>query len=151
VVLVGGFGLWDRSRPADERTHLGRFLAGDHQSRETMIRKATSAGVSVYHSSLVWILVATVGLAVAARWRRRSLVDGAFPRRSVGRAALAAATVAGVVGAALNDSGVAVPAMMAFVLVPVVVLVLPPDLSARPAVDPVETVADPDAVEPVAT
>jgi hypothetical protein len=124
VVLVGAFGLWDRSRPGDERTHLGRFLAGDHQARETVIRKAVSAGVSVYHSSLVWILVATVGLAAIAWWQRRDALETVFREGSVARIGLVSATGCGILGSALNDSGVAVAAMMAFVLVPVVVLVL---------------------------
>ena len=124
LVVIGGFGAWDLSRPAADRSHLGRFLAGDDSSRETVIRKAASAGISVYHSSLIWILISVVGLGAAAWLWRRPVVRARFAAGTTARTLAVSATVVAVLGGALNDSGVAVPAMMAYVFVPIAVCVL---------------------------
>lgn len=124
AALVGLFGLYDLSRPAADRTHLGRLLGGDTAARETVIRKAVSAGTTVYHSSLVWILVSTIGLGLIAWMTRRVTLERAIPERSDARVLAVSAIVLGVLGGLLNDSGVAVPAMMAVVFVPAAVYVL---------------------------
>lgn len=134
ALAIGGFGLYDLSRPAADRTHLGRLLGGDTQARETVIRKALSAIDSTYHSSLVWILVASAGLALAAWLVRRPTVLARFAPRTTARSLAASALVLGLLGGALNDSGVAVPAMMAMVLVPFAVYTL-----FRPEPDPLAT------------
>ena len=124
AALVGLFGLYDLSRPVADRTHLGRLLGGDTAARETVIRKAVSAGTTVYHSSLVWILVSTIGLGLIAWTTRRETLERAIPKGGDARVLAVSAVVLGVLGGLLNDSGVAVPAMMAVVFVPAAVYVI---------------------------
>lgn len=124
VVLVGLFGVIDLGRDASERTHLGRLLAGDGQARETVVRKALQAASTVQRSSLAWVIVCTVGLAAIAWVLRPAAVRQLFAPGSTSRVLAVGALVLGVLGGALNDSGVMVPAMMAFVFVPMAVFVL---------------------------
>ena len=114
VVVV--FGLLDLARPADDRTHLGRLferIGNDGWSAfETVVVRKLEANLSVLTSS-VWTLMVPLALAVAAYllWvapgRLRRLRD-----EPAVRTALPGLGVAGVLGFALNDSGIAVPGMM---------------------------------------
>jgi NAD/NADP transhydrogenase beta subunit len=114
VVVV--FGLLDLARPADDRTHLGRLFEriGDDgwSAFETVVVRKLQANLSVLTSS-VWTLMVPLALAVAAYllWvapgRLRRLRD-----EPALRTALPGLGVAGVLGFALNDSGIAVPGMM---------------------------------------
>jgi hypothetical protein len=114
VVVV--FGLVDLARPSDERTHLGRLfekIGTDGWSAfETVVVRKLDANLSVLTSS-VWTLMVPLALAVAAYllWvapgRLRRLRD-----EPALRTALPGLGVAGVLGFALNDSGIAVPGMM---------------------------------------
>ena len=65
VAIVGVLGLWDYSRPAAQRTHLGRFVgevfAGE--ALGTLARKATAL-VSPFLSSPVALLALLVGLSL---------------------------------------------------------------------------------------
>lgn len=123
-VLVGFFGVIDLGRDASERTHLGRLLAGDGQARETVVRKALQSASTVQRSSLAWVIVCTVGLAAFAWLLRPEAVRQLFAPGSTSRVLAVGALVLGVLGGALNDSGIMVPAMMAFVFVPMAVFVL---------------------------
>jgi hypothetical protein len=114
VVVV--FGLLDLARPADDRTHLGRLFEriGDDgwSAFETVVVRKLQANLSVLTSS-VWTLMVPLALAVAAYllWvapgRLRRLRD-----EPALRTALPGLGVAGLLGFALNDSGIAVPGMM---------------------------------------
>jgi hypothetical protein len=116
VGVVVLFGLLDLARPADDRTHLGRLferIADDGWSAfETVVVRKLDANLSVLTSS-VWTLMVPLALAVAAYllWvapgRLRRLRD-----EPALRTALPGLGVAGVLGFALNDSGIAVPGMM---------------------------------------
>lgn len=110
----------DLTRPASEQTHLARLargLAGGSGSNDVVVRKAVAARDSFVTSSLVWVVVCTVLLAVLLRAFDRDRFDAALRPRTA-RILVAAGVLLGVLGAALNDSGVMVPAMMASVLVP---------------------------------
>jgi hypothetical protein len=116
VAVVVLFGLLDLARPADDRTHLGRLferVADDGWSAfETVVVRKLQANLSVLTSS-VWTLMVPLALAVAAYllWvapgRLRRLRD-----EPALRTALPGLGVAGLLGFALNDSGIAVPGMM---------------------------------------
>jgi hypothetical protein len=116
VVLVVGFGLLDLARPADDRTHLGRLFervgSDGWDSFETVVVRKLQANLSVLTSS-VWTLMVPLALAVAAYllWvapgRLRRLRD-----EPAVRTALPGLGVAGLLGFALNDSGIAVPGML---------------------------------------
>jgi hypothetical protein len=115
AVLV--FGALDLSRPAEQRTHLGRLLQdiGDNgwEAFETVVLRKIDANLSVLTSS-VWTLMLPVVFAFvaylfwAAPWRHHTIQE-TIPQE---RAALAGLITAMVLGFALNDSGIAVPGMM---------------------------------------
>ena len=120
VLVLGAFAALDLARPEDERTHLGRLAArlGDG-GMGTVIRRKVEANVSILTSS-VWTYVIPVAFAFLAflTWRRAGFL-GALQQRIPGlRACLLGALVTGTLGFALNDSGVAVPAMMFGILLP---------------------------------
>jgi hypothetical protein len=120
VALVAGFAAIDLARPAQDRTHLGRFadqlLHGE--VRNTLLRKG-DANLRILTSS-VWTLLIPVAvgyLVFLARRQRGSLAE--VQRRVAGlRACLLGALVAGVAGFALNDSGIAIPSMMLALILP---------------------------------
>jgi hypothetical protein len=96
--------------------HIGRFAgqAGSNGARVTIDRKL-AANLGSWHRS---DYLAVVGFGVAAvivTWRR---TYRALAASSGVRAAFVAVAVCGVVGGALNDSGVVVPGAVALVAVP---------------------------------
>jgi hypothetical protein len=133
VLAVGTFAVLDWLRPADQRSHLGRFveqvLTGEAW---TVISRKGQANIDILLGSpLAWMLPVA---AVAAFWLLRS---GGLLRRSeagergpaglsaaevsVLRSALLACLLSLSIGAAVNDSGVALPATAAALLVPLLV------------------------------
>ncbi|UOY02645.1 hypothetical protein [Blastococcus sp. PRF04-17] len=131
VVAVGVVAVLDWLGPAADRSHLGRFveqvLTGEAW---TVISRKAQANLDILtRSPLAWMLPVAV---VAAVWLLR---PGGLLRRSgsatpgglavadlaVLRSALLASLLSLVVGAAVNDSGVALPAAAAALLVPLVV------------------------------
>jgi hypothetical protein len=136
VVAVAGVAVLDWLRPAGERTHLGRFveqvLSGE--AATVVLRKAQANLDILLGSPLVWTLPSAL---LAAVWllrpggllRTHNTPDG--PTRLPGnlrageaaalRAGLLAVGVSLLLGAAVNDSGVAVPATAAALLVPLLV------------------------------
>ncbi|MCZ2861009.1 hypothetical protein [Blastococcus sp. VKM Ac-2987] len=141
VVAVGTVAVLDWLRPAGERTHLGRFveqvLSGEAW---TVVSRKAAANIGILLGSpLAWMLPVAL---VAAVWLLRpggplrSAAAGAAGRGPAGlpaadaavlRAALLAVALSLTIGAAVNDSGVALPATAAALLVPLLVrLALPP-------------------------
>ena len=119
VALVGAFALLDLARPEDERTHLGRFVGRIADGDIGLIlRRKLVANWSILTSS-VWTLLlplVVLGLVLVAR---RDDPIGKLRGRVVGvHAGLVGAGIAAVLGFALNDSGVAIPAMMLAIIVP---------------------------------
>jgi hypothetical protein len=132
VVVVGTVAFLDWLRPAAERSHLGRFveqlLTGEAW---TVVSRKGAANLHILlGSSLTWMLPVA---AVAAWWlvrRRGGLLrsgaagpPGGLPRDDVValRAGLLAVALSQLLGAAVNDSGVAVPAAAAALLVPLLI------------------------------
>jgi hypothetical protein len=125
IAVVSVLALIDLARPASSRTHLGRFVSsiGNGDAFETLHRKAvTNVHVltGTFFAFLVPILV--VGFVIVVT-RRRGLVAEVQAREPAVRAALVSSVVLGLLGWALNDSGIAIPAMMIGVVVPCLVLV----------------------------
>ncbi|MEX5721752.1 hypothetical protein [Geodermatophilus maliterrae] len=139
VLAVGTLAVLDWLRPADERTHLGRFVeqALTGEAWTVVSRKAQANVDILLGSALSWVLPVAL---VAAVW----LVRRPGPRRkgprgtgpgllrlggsglrpadtAVLRAGLLATALSLALGAAVNDSGVALPATAAAVLVPLLV------------------------------
>ncbi|MEX2394562.1 MAG: hypothetical protein WD826_08800 [Actinomycetota bacterium] len=117
----------DSLRPVAEQTHFGRFgeaLFGSEGDALTVIsRKASQSWSSLAFSRFTYVVpLGIAALGVLLRRPRdgsRSVLAG----HSHVRAALAGLMVAGVVGFLVNDSGVAVPAMLLAQAVPLVVLI----------------------------
>ena len=116
VAVLAVAAVVDVLRPPDARTHLGRVVAdtwnnGDDSLLDTIARKA-QANVRVLRSS-VWtwaVPIVTLFMLYLLAWRRmgRTLL----PLGSPLRVGLQAALAAGLLGFAVNDSGVVVTALV---------------------------------------
>lgn len=131
VVAVGSIAFLDWRGPATERSHLGRFveqvLTGDAW---TVVSRKAQANLDILMGSpLAWMLPVAL---VAGVWLIRPggplrTVDGVPPGglapadAAVLRAALLSSALSLALGAAVNDSGVALPATAAALLVPLLI------------------------------
>jgi hypothetical protein len=126
VAAVVALGFVDMARPAEQRTHLGRLfeqIGSDGLRPFTdAVQRKIAENLSVIPTS-IWIPLVPSVLAFYA-W----LAYGSSPRLEAirfrapeMRPALVGLFVAAVLGMALNDSGIAVPAMMLGILNPVLV------------------------------
>lgn len=131
VLAVGSVAVLDWMGPADERSHLGRFVGQvvDGQAWTVIGRKAQANVSILLGSPLAWMLLVAL---VAALWLLRpgGLLRSTPGRPAAGlpgadvrvlRAGLTAVALTLAVGAAVNDSGVALPATAATLLVPLLV------------------------------
>ena len=113
----------DRARPDSSRTHIGRFLddllSGD---AGLVIRRKMRGNLSILTSS-AWslILVAIVLAALVMGWRMRHRLRLMLADDPSLRVFMAGFAVVATLGFALNDSGLAVPAVMLAVAIPWVV------------------------------
>jgi hypothetical protein len=128
VAIVGSLAALDMSRPAASRTHLGRFLDDLlHGDGGLIIRRKLRANLAILTSSFWSLILIGVLVAVAVgAWRRRDAARAALQQRPALRVFLAGVGCAGLLGFALNDSGLAVPSIMAAVVVPWLVATLVP-------------------------
>lgn len=128
VAAAIGLSFIDLLRPPEARTHLGRFaeliVSGDVGELGMVIqRKGTSALNSLTVTR--WTYFIPVGLAVLALLlhRPRGVLRDVLPHRPLLRAGLWGTVVAGVLGFAVNDSGISIPALALAFAVPFLVLV----------------------------
>jgi hypothetical protein len=119
ILVAGGLlvGFIDLLRPADQRTHVGRFF-------EKVGNEGWSGFVTVLHrksnenvdtlGSTGWILViaAVVALALFLWYRRPYGLRRAVERIPTLRASAIGFAVAAGLGYALNDSGIVIPGIM---------------------------------------
>ena len=121
VAVLGGFALLDARRPAGEQSHLARFTdkLGGGGDDAVLVRKAHAALATLTHSSLVWVPI-TMAIALALLWRFARPALAEQWQNRWGRAAWCGAGTLCVLGAALNDSGVMVPALVLVVFAPTV-------------------------------
>jgi hypothetical protein len=126
VAAVCALGFLDLLRPAESRTHLGRLFeqigSDGLQPLFDAVQRKIATNLSVIPTS-IWIPLVPAVLAFYA-W----LAYGSTPRLKEIRCrapqmrpAFVGLLVAAALGLALNDSGVAIPAMMLGVLNPVLV------------------------------
>jgi hypothetical protein len=126
VAVLGGALVVDLLRPPEARTHLGRVVTNVHQAGgssfvTTVLRKmATNFRVlrTTVWSWLVPIIAAF--LLYLLIWERR--LGSLLPRGSALRIGMIAALGAGLLGFALNDSGVVVTALVYLYLGPYLTL-----------------------------
>jgi hypothetical protein len=120
LLATSALAALDLSRPAKDRTHLGRFVTDVFNGHAgVVIHRKLAANWSVLTSS-VWTWLVPVALAFLAflALRRNGFLDELQRRVPGVRPCLLSALVVGVLGFALNDSGVAVPAMMFGIVLP---------------------------------
>ncbi|MPQ99750.1 hypothetical protein GB931_17855 [Modestobacter sp. I12A-02628] len=157
LVLVAGVGvlgvsvvaLLDWLRPAESRTAIGRFVDQLIEGRAwTVVSRKAQANVDILlGSALAWMLPVCLVTAVWLLYRPGSLrggpggllrsrpghAPGGLPPADLAvlRTGLLAVAFTLVIGAAVNDSGVALPATAATLLLPLLVW-----LAAAPPVAP---------------
>lgn len=108
-IVAVGVALADYSRPATSQTHVGRFVGQVlHGGAGTEVHRKLDAAMATFGWTIgTFVLCFSIALAPVA-WRRMREGLAAVPG---GIATAVAATVVGVLGAALNDSGVVIAAM----------------------------------------
>jgi hypothetical protein len=125
IAVLALFAFADLARPADQRTHLGRFVADiGNGDAGVVLRRKLEANWHVLTSTAWTVVVPALmaGLVVLAV-RRRGLLAEVQAKTPGLRACLLGSLVLAVLGFAFNDSGIAVPAMMIGVVVPWLLLV----------------------------
>lgn len=125
AAAVTVFGLLDYARDADSRTHLGRFVAqlldGD---AATIVRRKLASNVELLtHSVLTGVVPLVVLGAAHVLLRPRPALRRVLEREPALRSGLVAVLVMAVVGALVNDSGVAVLSWALLLAVPFAVAV----------------------------
>jgi hypothetical protein len=141
LAVVGGAAtLVDLARPSDQRTHLGRLaehvLKGQLGDTWTVLQRKLEENLGSLRdgSSLTVMIVAVVTFVVLVRWHRPR-VDAVLTAVPQWRAGCVGFAVLAVLGFALNDSGLAVPAMMLVVFLSAwahLLLTVPPAVAAEP-------------------
>ncbi len=117
AVAVVSFGIVDLNRPANNRTHLGRLfeaIGNDGlQPFQDVVTRKLGANLGVLTSS-PWALSIplVLGLAAYLFWKAPGALESIQERVPSHRAAMVGLIVAMVLGFALNDSGIAIPAVM---------------------------------------
>jgi hypothetical protein len=129
VAVLAALSLLDWLRPAQERTHLGRFVqtlldggAGSVVQRKLMQNVEILFGS--WYSALLPAAAVFVVLVLArpVRWGVRPL-QAAYDRSPVLRHGVVAFVVLVGIGFAMNDSGTAIPAVAATLALPLLIAV----------------------------
>jgi hypothetical protein len=104
----------DYARDPAAQTHLGRFV-GDllHGDGPLVLRRKLRGNIAILTSS-VWSVLLVIVIVVGVTWcsRHRSMLQSAMAARPYARVFLVGWGTAAVLGFALNDSGIAIPAVM---------------------------------------
>ncbi len=130
VLVAAGLlvGSVDVLRPADQRTHVGKFFekAGTDFSSATLVlrRKASENLSTLAHSLLLGCLIALALLAAYLWFVRPRSLRTLFASVTTARITALSLVVVAVLGFALNDSGITIPGMMAAVAEATVVILL---------------------------
>lgn len=130
VLVAAGLvvGAVDVLRPADQRTHVGKFFekAGTDFGSATLVlrRKAAENLSTLGHSLLFGCIIALVLIAAYLFWVRPRSLRTLSAQVSTARATAISLGVVALLGFALNDSGITIPGMMAAVTEATVVILL---------------------------
>jgi hypothetical protein len=149
--VVGAFvvllALLDWLRPAESRSHLGRFVqtAIDGGAWDVVVRKLEQNVALLFGTPLLLLVPVALVLLTAVLARPDSHAAGPL-RRSFGRVpllrqGLIAVLVTWVIGFALNDSGAAIPAVGGTLALPLVLAVALRTLEDETAAEPASTSA----------
>ena len=126
VALLVGF--VDLLRPPDQRTHIGRFFSqvgrDGFSGLSKVLRRKLDANLASFSSArLMWVLPIVGALVVIVWLSDRTRTRRLVRETPVLRHGLVVLAVLMVLGYALNDSGISIPALMAVVFESVVVYV----------------------------
>ena len=121
VAVVGLLGWLDYLRPADERSHFGRFVGTvlDGTAYHTIERKLLTSWELLFVGPHTLAALALTVLLVVVVFRPPPVLADAYAAHAMLRPMLQATVALALLGAATNDSGIAVPAVVALVTVPV--------------------------------
>ena len=141
VGVVALVGILDWLRPAESRSHLGRFVGQviDGEAVSTVLRKALYALNSITGGPAVWVTVlvlVVVGIALfgPAAWRERlspAWFESAQARWEFLRPALVAMWVMAVLGSLVNDFGLRIAMIALIPAVPLLTMVALRSASGR--------------------
>ncbi|MDQ4038135.1 MAG: hypothetical protein M3313_07255 [Actinomycetota bacterium] len=122
ALTVSTFAVLDYQRNPDDRTHLGRFVGQllDGQAWTVVSRKA-QANLDVLTGSPVTWLIPIFGFAAWLLLWRGGRLRQFLAAQPAWRAGLSAAGVSLGIGALINDSGIAVPAIAGCLVVPLLI------------------------------
>lgn len=142
LTVISVFAVIDLQRPAAEQTHLGRlvnstFGDGGGDGLTTTIERKINANITVLTHS-IWTWTIPLALIVLARisWRRPRMIDSHLDDSPATRAVLWGGICMCVLGMAVNDSGIAIPAVMFMLFLPYVLYqVLTPAEPVAPSVE----------------
>lgn len=135
VVVLGLFLATDLARPEDSRTHLARLFEDVRNGGGRVLSDAIGRKIRTnlrVLGSTIWTFVVPPALGLLAwlllrpRWK---WLSETYPKV---RAGLVGGLVMAVLGYAVNDSGIVIPAMMFAYLVPVAVVPLSEARPERP-------------------
>lgn len=125
VVILLAFGFVDLLRPPESRTHLGRLMALTSEQGVaglgTVLERKMTANFRILTSS-VWALLipAAIGFLIFLTVRSPRIMQRLRDGVPGFQPAVVGALVTGVLAGLLNDSGVAIPAMMLVIMLPFV-------------------------------
>jgi hypothetical protein len=128
VIVTLGLSFVDLLRPPEARTHLGRFaelLVGHDSSQLATVFERKGAASLNSLTVTRWTYFIPVGIAVLVLLllRPRGILRDVLPGRPLLRAGLWGTLITGILGFAVNDSGVSIPALALAFTVPFLVLV----------------------------
>ncbi|MTB71134.1 hypothetical protein GGG17_03920 [Arsenicicoccus sp. MKL-02] len=130
VLVLVGLAVADYLRPASSRTHLGRFVQTvlDGGAVDVVSRKAQQNLDLLTGSPLATLIPVGLALVVIALLRPRSALGRpllpAYERVPLLRPGLICIVVMWLIGFVMNDSGTAIPAVGATVLVPLIIAIV---------------------------
>jgi hypothetical protein len=136
VALALGLSFIDYLRPPDARTHLGRFAALliSHNGGElgtTLHRKAAASLTSLTVTRWTYFIPVGVAVLTLLLIRPRGVLRDVLSNRPLLRAGLWGTLAAGVLGFAVNDSGISIPAVALAFTVGFLVLIAIDTVSPR--------------------
>jgi hypothetical protein len=126
VAAIAVFAAVDYARPARDQTHLGRFV-GDivHGGAWQIVRRKALADVRLlFYSALTLLIPVMVVAAILLVRRPPAVLRRSFADSPVLKPALTGWLVMSVIGAVVNDSGVAIPALAVLVVLPATMTVV---------------------------
>lgn len=126
VAVVTAFAVADHARPAEQQTHLGRFVGQvlDGSAGEIVRRKAAANLSLLFHSPVTALLPLVVLALVVVVLRPPGRLRVVFERSPAWRAGMLAVTTAAGLGFGLNDSGSAVVALAIVIALPATIAVV---------------------------